>query len=83
MRRIKVIKRAIPEGLGILVDEDRPQRASTVLLKPAYLIEARNLDAVLQRRAVLRAGRRGLTAPSDVTAADFADRPVHDLREFG
>ena len=28
------------QGLGILVDEDRQQRASTVLVKPAYLIEA-------------------------------------------
>lgn len=38
------IKRAMNrgdlEGLGILVDEDRQQRASTVLVKPAYLIEA-------------------------------------------
>lgn len=38
------IKRAMNrgdlEGLGILVDEDRQQRASTVLVKPQYLIEA-------------------------------------------
>ena len=38
------IKRAMNrgdlEGLGILVDEDRQQRASTVLVRPAYLIEA-------------------------------------------
>ncbi len=38
------IKRAMNrgdlEGLGIVVDEDRQQRASTVLVKPAYLIEA-------------------------------------------
>jgi CRISPR-associated protein Cas5d len=38
------IKRAMTRGdlggLGILVDEDRQQRASTVLVKPAYLIEA-------------------------------------------
>lgn len=39
-----MIKRAMNrgdlEGLGILVDKDRQQRASTVLVKPAYLIEA-------------------------------------------
>lgn len=38
------IKRAMNrgdlEGLSLLVDEDRQQRASTVLVKPAYLIEA-------------------------------------------
>lgn len=38
------IKRAMNrgdlEGLSILVDDDRQQRASTVLLRPAYLIEA-------------------------------------------
>ena len=38
------IKRAMNrgdlEGLGIVADEDRQQRASTVLIKPAYLIEA-------------------------------------------
>ena len=38
------IKRAMNrgdlEGLGIVVDEDRQQRASTVLVKPAYVIEA-------------------------------------------
>lgn len=38
------IKRAMNrgdlEGLGILVDEDRQQRASTVLVNPAYVIEA-------------------------------------------
>ena len=38
------IKRAMNrgdlEGLGILVDEDRQQRASTVLVKPIYVIEA-------------------------------------------
>ena len=38
------IKRAMNrgdlEGLGILVDEDRQQRASTVLVRPAYLIAA-------------------------------------------
>lgn len=38
------IKRAMNrgdlEGLGILVDEDRQQRASTVLVRPKYLIEA-------------------------------------------
>ncbi len=38
------IKRAMNrgdlEGLGIVVDHDRQQRASTVLVKPCYLIEA-------------------------------------------
>jgi CRISPR-associated protein Cas5, subtype I-C/DVULG len=34
------MKRGDLEGLQILVDEDRQQRASTVLVKPAYVIEA-------------------------------------------
>lgn len=34
------MKRGDLEGLGQLVDEDRQQRASTVLVSPAYLIEA-------------------------------------------
>ncbi len=36
----RAMNRGDLEGLGILVDEDRQQRASTVLVKPAYLIEA-------------------------------------------
>lgn len=34
------MKRGDLEGLNILVDEDRQQRASLVLVKPAYIIEA-------------------------------------------
>lgn len=34
------MKRGDLEGLNILVDEDRQQRASLVLVKPAYVIEA-------------------------------------------
>lgn len=34
------MKRGDLEGLNLLVDEDRQQRASTVLVKPAYVIEA-------------------------------------------
>nr|WP_321524976.1 type I-C CRISPR-associated protein Cas5c [uncultured Cohaesibacter sp.] len=34
------MKRGDLEGLQLLVDEDRQQRAATVLVKPAYLIEA-------------------------------------------
>lgn len=34
------MKRGDLKGLQILVDEDRQQRASTVLVKPAYVIEA-------------------------------------------
>lgn len=34
------MKRGDLEGLNLLVDEDRQQRASTVLIKPAYVIEA-------------------------------------------
>lgn len=34
------MKRGNLEGLQLLVDEDRQQRASTVLVKPAYVIEA-------------------------------------------
>ena len=34
------MKRGDLEGLQLLVDEDRQQRASTVLVKPSYLIEA-------------------------------------------
>ncbi len=34
------MKRGDLEGLGILVDEDRQQRAATVLVKPAYVLEA-------------------------------------------
>ena len=34
------MKRGDLEGLGLLVDEDRQQRASTVLVSPAYVIEA-------------------------------------------
>jgi CRISPR-associated protein Cas5d len=34
------MKRGDLEGLQLLVDEDRQQRASTVLVKPAYVIEA-------------------------------------------
>lgn len=33
-------KRGDLEGLQLLVDEDRQQRAATVLVKPAYIIEA-------------------------------------------
>ena len=36
----RAMNRGDLEGLGILVDEDRQQRASTVLVKPQYLIEA-------------------------------------------
>lgn len=35
------MKRGDLAGLQLLVDEDRQQRASTVLVKPAYVIEAR------------------------------------------
>lgn len=34
------MKRGDLEGLQLLVDEDRQQRAATVLVKPAYVIEA-------------------------------------------
>jgi len=34
------MKRGDLEGLNLLVDEDRQQRAATVLVKPAYVIEA-------------------------------------------
>nr|WP_316655124.1 type I-C CRISPR-associated protein Cas5c [uncultured Gellertiella sp.] len=34
------LKRGDLEGLNLLVDEDRQQRASLVLVRPAYLIEA-------------------------------------------
>lgn len=34
------MKRGDLEGLNLLVDEDRQQRAATVLVKPAYIIEA-------------------------------------------
>lgn len=34
------MKRGDLEGLQLLVDEDRQQRASTVLVRPAYVIEA-------------------------------------------
>jgi CRISPR-associated protein Cas5d len=34
------MKRGDLEGLQLLVDEDRQQRAATVLVRPAYLIEA-------------------------------------------
>lgn len=34
------MKRGDLEGLGLLVDEDRQQRAATVLVAPAYVIEA-------------------------------------------
>ena len=34
------MKRGDLEGLQLLVDEDRQQRASTVLVDPAYVIEA-------------------------------------------
>lgn len=34
------MKRGDLEGLNLLVDEDRQQRASTVLVRPAYVIEA-------------------------------------------
>lgn len=34
------MKRGDLQGLQLLVDEDRQQRASTVLVKPAYVIEA-------------------------------------------
>ncbi|MCA0256033.1 MAG: type I-C CRISPR-associated protein Cas5c [Proteobacteria bacterium] len=34
------MKRGDLEGLNLLVDEDRQQRASTVLVKPTYIIEA-------------------------------------------
>lgn len=34
------MKRGDLEGLNLLVDEDRQQRASTVLVNPAYVIEA-------------------------------------------
>lgn len=34
------MNRGTLEGLQLLVDEDRQQRASTVLVKPAYVIEA-------------------------------------------
>lgn len=34
------MKRGDLDGLQLLVDEDRQQRASTVLVRPAYLIEA-------------------------------------------
>ncbi|MFT3688283.1 type I-C CRISPR-associated protein Cas5c [Paenirhodobacter sp.] len=36
----QAINRGDLEGLQLLVDEDRQQRASTVLVKPAYVIEA-------------------------------------------
>lgn len=36
----RAMKRGDLEGLQILVDEDRQQRASTVLVAPAYVIEA-------------------------------------------
>lgn len=36
----KAMKRGDLEGLQLLVDEDRQQRASTVLVAPAYVIEA-------------------------------------------
>lgn len=36
----RAMNRGDLQGLGIVVDEDRQQRASTVLVKPAYLIEA-------------------------------------------
>lgn len=40
-RNIKsAMKRGDLGGLGILVDEDRQQRAATVLVRPAYVIEA-------------------------------------------
>ncbi|AMM84768.1 type I-C CRISPR-associated protein Cas5c [Martelella sp. AD-3] len=35
------MKRGDLEGLNLLVDEDRQQRAATVLVRPAYVIEAR------------------------------------------
>lgn len=36
----KAMKRGDLEGLQLLVDEDRQQRASSVLVKPAYVIDA-------------------------------------------
>ncbi len=36
----RAMKRGDLEGLQLLVDEDRQQRASTVLVSPAYVIEA-------------------------------------------
>ncbi|MFV0386351.1 type I-C CRISPR-associated protein Cas5c [Paracoccus sp. (in: a-proteobacteria)] len=36
----RAMKRGDLEGLGLLVDEDRQQRASTVLVAPGYVIEA-------------------------------------------